>query len=70
MSGFGNPFKDIPKAIAKSIKEKVTGKSNCHWCERERKIKEMVRDYLDRWRCIDEFTCECVRQNNLLARQD
>lgn len=51
MSGFGNPFKDIPKAIFKSFKRKITRREKCAFCERKKHLDTLEKDYLARYVC-------------------
>lgn len=58
MSGFGNPFKEIPRTIGRGIKRLITRKTECSFCHRIVKVKNTHRDYLDRFKCNDEKECE------------
>ena len=65
MSGFGNPFKEIPRVLFKRLKEKLSGHAVCHFCERKRDLKYLERDYLDRWECSDDKEiCMKIKQRN------
>jgi hypothetical protein len=64
MSGFGNPFKDIPKSIWQSLKRKITRKWRCSFCKRVKSLKELERDYLNRFVCIGSNSdSDCAKIN-------
>lgn len=64
MTGISNPFKEVPKAIYESIRDKVRGKAICWYCKRERKLCDLYRDYLDRWECVERVECQRIKQEN------
>ena len=58
MSGLGNPFKEIPKEIWKSIKRTITRKGRCNFCNEKKRLKYLEVDYLDRYVCVDKKPCK------------
>lgn len=54
MSGFGNPFKEIPRAIWKSIKRKVIGMGHCTFCGWEKEVADLEGGYRGRYICKDK----------------
>jgi len=43
MSGFNNQLKEIPKAIFKSLKRKVTRHDVCKYCSRKKHVDDLER---------------------------
>jgi hypothetical protein len=61
MSGFPNPFIEIPKAIFKSLKRNITRREKCFLCDTKRKLKDLEKNYLGQWKCKDEYGCLLMR---------
>jgi hypothetical protein len=57
MTGFGNPFTEIPIAIFESLKRTVTRREKCFQCENKDWLHNFRRDFLGRFECKDRENC-------------